>query len=89
MAFVPKAQVQDDWSQKIEEVKSKLPNPEQWNWDPQEWFHYVLYDDREAFIVRAMNMLFAPLVFTKHGPGHGESRVFVQTWETATAFSED
>ena len=41
----------------VDAIKKQIPNAELYNWDEKKQFHYILYQNSEAFIVRAMNML--------------------------------
>ena len=64
--------------------------PEEWNWDENKLFYYVLHHEKRAFIVRAMNKWFAvkPYVAAVKGTPDGEYNISVSTWPGAKPYQQ-
>jgi hypothetical protein len=71
-------------------VKRRVPEPDEWNWNPKKQFYYVFYHDARAFIVRSMNVLLAsqPYVAAVKGTSEGDHNAAVTVWPGAEQFQK-
>jgi hypothetical protein len=74
----------------VEKFKQQVPDPGQYNWDPQKSSHYVLHHDTQAVVVEEINLFVA---MVRHGHvvmSHAERPKNIQTrvWPGAMKYSE-
>jgi hypothetical protein len=71
-------------------LKKHIPDAKRFNWNPKKQYYYVLYHDKRAFIVQAINMFLAsrPYVRTFTGTPDGEHNVSIITFPGAKSYHE-